>query len=120
MTRRRYLTAKRKAALWHDQDERCAECRAPLVLAISDHMNPLWCTGDNAADNWQLLCISCHDAKTKREAAARAKTKRLENIRLHGTKKRRGRQMPSRPFGPGRGFDTRLRKRMSGRVEVRT
>lgn len=111
---RRYLTPKRKAELWQRQNGGCAECRAPLVLAHADHKNPLWCTGDNAADNWQLLCIPCHGAKTKREAAARAKTKRLENIRLHGTKKRRGRKMQSR------GFQTRLRRRMSGVVEVRT
>ncbi|KKN17946.1 hypothetical protein LCGC14_0960920 [marine sediment metagenome] len=110
---RRYLTPKRKAELWQQQSGGCAHCRAPLVLAHADHKNPLWCTGTNDADNWQLLCIPCHGAKTKREAAARAKAKRLERRRWEALKKPKGRKMQSR------GFDTRLRKRMDGRVEVR-
>lgn len=110
--KRRYLTPKAKDKLWQQQNGGCAHCRAPLVLAHADHKNPLWCTGTNEADNWQLLCLLCHGAKTKRESAARAKTKRLENARL-GLKKQRGPKMQSR------GFDKRLRKRMDGTVEVR-
>ena len=114
MQARRHLTSKAKAELWQRQSGGCACCRAPLVLAQADHKNPLWCTGTNEADNWQLLCISCHGAKTKREATARAKVKRLERMRWEALKKPNGRKMQSR------GFDKRLRKRMDGRVEVRT
>ena len=120
MTRRRYLTAKRKAALWHDQDERCAECDEPTLLSNMrwDHILPLCLGGDNCFANWQGLCERCHTRKTKREGWMYAKANRQREFH-EGTKKRRGRAMPSRPFGPGRGFDTRLRKRMSGRVEMR-
>lgn len=105
MTQRRYLTPKAKAVLWQQQSGGCAECRTPLVLTHADHKNPLWCTGTNEADNWQLLCIPCHDAKTKREAAARAKTKRLERKRFESLKKQKSRTLPSHPFGPSRGFE---------------
>ena len=116
---RRALTPKAKAELWRRQNGGCASCRAPLVLAHADHKNPLWCTGDNAADNWQLLCIPCHNAKTRREAAARAKTKRLEGERLNGRKAAKA-KIQSRAFGPSPGFDKRQRRRMDGRVEART
>ena len=121
MTRRRYLTPKRKAALWHDQDERCAECGEPTLLSNMrwDHILPLWAGGDNRFANWQGLCERCDARKTKREAGMRAKADRQRKYH-EGTKKRRGRPMPSRPFDLGRGFDPRLRKRISGRVEVRT
>ncbi len=95
MIPRRYLTPKTKAALRQQQGKHCANCRGPLGLfnCHADHQNPLWCTGTNDADNWQLLCGLCHARKTHREAAARAKTKRLENVRLHGIKQPKGRPM---------------------------
>ena len=43
MTPRRYLTAKRKAALWHDQDERW------------NHILPLCLGGDTCFADWQGL-----------------------------------------------------------------
>ena len=115
MTRRRYLTPKAKADLWKRQDKRCAKCARTIKyvqdrIIEADHMCPLWCGGDNADDNWQLLCRPCHAAKTNRESKARGKTNRLAG----GPKKRRGRAIPSRPF------DKFWRKPMNGRVEVRT
>ena len=121
MTRRRYLTAKRKAARWQAQNERCAECGEPTLLSNMrwDHILPLCLGGDNRFANWQGLCERCDARKTKREAGMRAKADRQRKYH-EGTKKRRGRAaIPSRPFGPGRGFDTRLRRRFDGRMEVR-
>lgn len=114
MTRRRYLTAKRKAWIWHRQDGRCAECKwgAEFKAMQWDHVLPICLGGDNRAENWQGLCGRCHLRKTKREAGMRAKADRQRKYH-EGTKERRGRKMQ------GRGFDTRLRRRVDGRVEVR-
>lgn len=116
--KRRPLAPKAKAALWQQQGERCAECHKPIALAEmqDDHNHPLWCGGGNETDNRQGLCDECHKGKTKCEAKARGKMKRLAK----GPRQRQGRPMPSRPFGPSRGFDTRLRRKLSGTVEVRT
>jgi len=121
MTRRRYLSAKAKAKLWRQQGERCAECREPAMKADIqwDHILALCLTGTNKSANWQGLCRACHAKKTRREAAMRAKADRQRKFHL-GLKKRKGRPLPSRPFGPSRPFQTRLRKRMSGKVEART
>lgn len=37
-----------------------------------------------------------------------------------GLKKPKGRNLQGKAFGPSRGFDRTLRRKMSGRVEVRT
>lgn len=114
MTRRCYLTAKAKAEIHHDQNGCCAECGDWIMLAETewDHILPL-CLGGLNDNNWQGLCCKCHSAKTKKEAGMRAKADRQRKS-YEGTKKRRGPKMQSRSF------DTRLRRRMDGRVEVRT
>lgn len=106
LTRRRHLTPMARVALWHAQDERCANCRYPTKLGVmhADHMAPLWATADNSYDNYQLLCRHCHSAKTLREAGARAKTKRLEKVRLEGRKPKRS-KIESRGFVGWRKFN---------------
>lgn len=47
----------------------------PWMLQI-DHVVPLIDGGDDSPENLQLLCESCHKAKTKREAADRAAARR--------------------------------------------
>ena len=114
MTRRRYLTPRAKLKLWHEQSESCAECQTATAFSRMqwDHVLALCLTGTNDAHNWQGLCAPCHTAKTRREAGKRAKADRQGKFH-RGEKKRRGRALQSR------GFDTRLRRKMSGRVEVR-
>ena len=114
MTRRRYLTKTTKAEKYKAQHGRCSECECEITLAgtLWDHIQPLCLGGTNDPDNWQGLCIKCHTAKTRREAGMRAKADRQRAY--HEGKKRRGRKLPSRPF------DTRLRRRFDGSVEVRT
>jgi 5-methylcytosine-specific restriction protein A len=54
----------------------CQECkrRGKTVLgAAVDHITPLWKGGSDEDDNKELLCVPCHDAKTAREAAERAR-----------------------------------------------
>ena len=115
MTRRRYLTPRAKVDLWTEQGGRCAECRTATAFSRMqwDHVLALCLTGTNDAHNWQGLCAPCHTAKTRGEAGKRAKADRCKAYH-EGKKKRRGRAMQSR------GWDTRLRRRVDGRVEVRT
>lgn len=54
----------------------CQECkrqgRTALGAAV-DHIEPLWKGGSDDDTNKELLCTPCHDAKTAREAAERAR-----------------------------------------------
>lgn len=55
----------------------------PIVLEV-EHVRPLWSLTDDERRelrwwlpfNLQLLCLECHRAKTRREAAARARLRR--------------------------------------------
>lgn len=53
----------------------CQQCLKDGCVTVGsdiDHKRPLWAGGsDDEANKW-LLCKPCHDAKSKREAAARA------------------------------------------------
>lgn len=48
-----------------------------------DHRVPLWAGGPNTLENIQTLCVPCHRAKTKREAADRAAARRAERRATH-------------------------------------
>jgi len=54
----------------------CQEClrqgRTSVGVAV-DHKKPLWDCGSDDDSNKELLCQPCHDAKSAREARARAK-----------------------------------------------
>jgi len=54
----------------------CQEClrqgRTSVGVAV-DHKTPLWNHGSDDDSNKELLCQSCHDAKSAREAKERAK-----------------------------------------------
>jgi 5-methylcytosine-specific restriction protein A len=53
----------------------CQSCKADgkvTVGAVVDHKRPLWAGGSDDDSNKWLLCIPCHDSKTKMEAVARA------------------------------------------------
>lgn len=63
-----------------------ANCEGEAVAV--DHIIPLWAGGSNRDENLEGLCQPCHDRKTKAEASARAKVKRIET-RLNGTRKPR-------------------------------
>jgi 5-methylcytosine-specific restriction endonuclease McrA len=55
-----------------------------------DHFNPDWFSKDKELSNCQILCFVCHDAKTKRDIKAIAKTKRIIKKRTNGKKSKRG------------------------------
>jgi 5-methylcytosine-specific restriction protein A len=57
-------------------DGLCQECKRQGRTSLGgpvDHKVPLWAGGSDNDDNKELLCVLCHDAKTAREAAQRAK-----------------------------------------------
>ncbi len=117
MTRRRFHRRVYLGILRRQNLLCCCGCGEKLTRAEGyqfDHEHDLALGGPDTPENLRALRTPCHVKKSRKGAAARAKTKRLENIRLHGLKVRRGRTMRSR------GFQTRLRRRMSGVVEVRT
>ncbi len=103
---------------------RCRQCGPGGKFLEIDHRVPLWKVAHLPPakrrqyflpGNLQLLCCDCHKRKSGKESAERAHHKRLVE-----PKKPKGRKLPVRPFGPSRGFDTRLRRKLSGKVEVRT
>lgn len=79
-----------------------AFCEAPAVDV--DHIAPLWAGGSNRDDNLEGLCVPHHVQKTKAEASARAKCKRIE-ARENGTRRPRkaiqGPKLQSGGFGGG-------------------
>lgn len=53
----------------------CQECRRNGMGRpghVVDHITPLWNGGSDDESNKELLCHTCHDAKTAIEAAERA------------------------------------------------
>jgi 5-methylcytosine-specific restriction protein A len=56
----------------------CQECKRNGRVSVGrvvDHKIPLWAGGTDDDWNKELLCNPCHDAKTAKEAAERAKTR---------------------------------------------
>ena len=90
--RRRYLSAKEKAKLIHEQKGLCrCGCGEPLgtdpSLIAFDHMCDLQFGGGNEWENWAALRPKHHMAKTIRAAKARAKCDRI--AKRDGLRKRR-------------------------------
>ncbi len=116
-TRRRKFHRRVYWAILRRQKLRCAcDCNVKLTRAEGyqfDHITALALGGADTPENLRAVRTPCHkristvDIGMIRKADRQGKAHR-------GDKKRRGRVMPSRPF------DTRLRRRMDGRVEVRT
>ena len=82
MASRRRFHPRVYADIVKRQGGMCAECGEPLGTDPReieyDHVTPLWLGGSDTPDNLQAMKRLCHRAKTRREASARAKTKRLE------------------------------------------
>ncbi len=65
---------------------KCEKCRAPVVKFAIDHIDPDAMQTDKSkpltAAEGQLLCLPCHDEKTKADVADIAKAKRVEAAHL--------------------------------------
>lgn len=54
----------------------CQACKRKGRTSIGgpvDHIVPLWDGGSDDDSNKEVLCVPCHDAKSAREAAVRAR-----------------------------------------------
>lgn len=69
-----------RARIFRRDGPNCGDCRTLVDITPKtshpcelDHTIPLWNGGADDDTNRRLLCLVCHAAKTKREAAERAK-----------------------------------------------
>lgn len=120
---RKAMTQARKERIWTAHLGRCEECQAPVPMdgpgVQYDHIIPLWKARPGDIErlaeleldaNLQTLCTGCHDAKTRAEAPARAKAKRLAGETCTA---------PTRRPLQGRGFDTTRSRGFDGKVRPR-
>lgn len=107
---RRRLSASARARILDRHAGRCAGCRAKLQgLVEFDHAHALGMGGKDDEDNLRPLCPECHKAKTKADAKARAKVRRL-----------RGESRARRKIKIAvRGFSKRWRRKLDGSVVPR-
>lgn len=112
MRRRRFSPAVLDAEL-ERRGNRCAICGETFVdgdVIEWDHIHQIAMGGADDIDNLRPVHRSpCHIGKSKGDAAARGKTRRLSGE----TPKRRGPKIKTR------GFNRAYRKRMNGQVEKR-
>lgn len=92
MIKRRKFPPSVYAEIIERQEGKCAcGCGEPLGTDVSqihfDHWIPLWNDGPDTPENLRALKVRHHLAKTRKEAKARAKVKRIEN--RDGLRKRR-------------------------------
>jgi hypothetical protein len=117
MTRRRKFSRRVYWAILREQKLICAcNCGVKLTRAEGyqfDHHTALALGGPDTPENLRAVRTICHKKISAADIRMIRKADRMRKA-WQGVKKRRGRTMQSR------GFDMRLRKRMSGRVEVRT
>lgn len=121
MTKRKYLTKPQKRRLLDGYGWKCAGpgCQEEIAenatgrfvdtgnrVVRFDHIHQLAMDGGNEFENFRPLCMDCDAVKTRNDAKARAKVRRIKGV----TKKRLKRKIQSK------GFDTRLRKKMNGTV----
>jgi 5-methylcytosine-specific restriction protein A len=67
-----------KEALILEHGSTCNSCKQRDIYVVLDHIVPLSQGGDGRISNFQLLCKSCHDLKTKNERL-KAKRKSVKN-----------------------------------------
>lgn len=99
MTKRLSMSKARRNRVMRQNNHACRECKSKAGPFAIDHWIPLWLGGGEDDGNLAPLCVEpCHREKTKREAKARAKIKR---IRGETGKNKRKAKIPSRPFQKG-------------------
>ncbi len=116
-TKRRKLTPAERGMLLHRQGGYCG-CGCDHTLfnendpriwwaMIDEHILPLELGGSNDLSNRALYLVDCAKAKTRDDIKRIAKARRIRKRETEGAK-------PSRM--QSRGFDKRLRKKLSGEV----
>lgn len=97
-TSRRAMTKARRERILAKTEGLCARCDEVAVEV--DHIIPVWMGGADEDDNCEGLCVTHHKAKTRADAKARAKVKRLLRRRL-GLVEPPKRPLRSRGFAKG-------------------
>jgi len=71
-TERKHISQTLKNRIAAEQHYQCNICRTVLPSNWNcDHIVPLWRGGSNERPNLQILCVQCHDQKTRHENACR-------------------------------------------------
>lgn len=110
---RRPLTSKQKLRMFISHDGICCICGLKIdgvSEAWDEHVNPLWLSGDNSAENRAPAHERCAKAKSAKEARARSKGRRVSE-RHFGARKTK------RPMPGSR--NSRWKKHMDGSVSRR-
>lgn len=112
-TPRKAMTKARRLRLYLACNGRCVcGVKVPMAGTVIDHEIPLWMGGADEDANLRFLCRDCDRIKTAGDKGKIAKVKRIL-ARENGTRRER---QPIKSAG----FNTRLRKKMNGTVEVRS
>ncbi len=115
MTTRRRMTKAQRLDLLHAHGGLCHICGGTINLAREamevEHVIPLAIGGKDDLTNMQPAHVTCHRAKTSREATMIAKVKRV-------AKKHAGKFRPPRRIVPGSKASP-WKKRLDGTVEWR-
>ena len=112
-TPRKAMTKARRLRLYLACNGRCiCGAKVPMEGTVIDHAIPLWMGGADEDENLRFLCRDCDRIKTAGDKGKIAKVKRIIS-RRDGTRR-------ERPPIKSAGFNTRLRKKMNGTVEVRS
>jgi 5-methylcytosine-specific restriction endonuclease McrA len=115
VTPRKRFSVKERLALFQKAGGKCCLCGGKIDAArekwIVEHVRPLWCDGDNSADNVAPAHAKCAAEKTTKEARERGKVRRSA-LRHMGVKTRKGKPMPG-------GRDSQWKRLMNGTVVKR-
>ena len=112
-TPRGAMTKARRLRIYLRCNGRCVcGVKVPMENTVIDHPITLWMGGPDEDDQLVYLCGPCDKIKTAKDAGDRAKVKRII-ARENGTRRER---QPIKSAG----FNTRLRKKFNGTVEVRS
>ena len=113
---RAHISHRTKEAIIARQEDLCPMCGKLLVGVIHfDHEIALACGGADDATNLRAVHADCHAVKTVQDIKRAAKAKRMAGeTGQYARLKRRG------PTLKSRGFQTTLRRKMNGTIEVRS
>ena len=80
-TTRRKMTKARVAKIWLREQGRCYVCSIKLRVGVDkyqiEHPDPLCLGGSDDDADLRVICNDCHKAKTKQDAADKAKRDRI-------------------------------------------
>lgn len=110
---RQEFSKRTKLDAFRRANGRCEQCTAPLFPGKFeyDHVTEDTFGGEPALDNCKVLCLACHDTKTKSRSPIIAKSNRVRNRHI-GIDRHTTRPLPC-------GRNSKWKKKMSGEVVAR-